>query len=181
VLGVPPSNILPELVKAVAVSKPNRDTWLVEELLDALIVGDEGVEITRTRFPGVLLVLSRKLDPVTVSKLSRRTEFSFMSRLVPAILTIKVESVGELLGALEEVLRGRPVEELDVWVTIRGEGRNVVSESYVKNMVSTMNYRLRRGAGRVLAVESVDKLFVVAVGTMRSCGLNCRLLVVDQV
>jgi hypothetical protein len=42
-----------------------------------------------------------------------------------------------------------------------------------------MNYRLRRGAVRVLAVESVDRLFVLAVGVIRSCGLNCKLLVVE--
>jgi hypothetical protein len=175
---VPSSELLPELVKAVAVSKPNRDTWLVEELLDSFTPWDEGVEVTRTRFPGVLLVLSRKLDPATISRLSRRVEFSFMARLVPAVVALHVEAKSELVGVLERLLRG-VAEDLDLIVTIRGEGKSVVSESDLRSLITGMNYRLRRGARRVLAVESVDRLFVLAVGVIRSCGLNCRLLVVE--
>ncbi len=175
---MPSSQLLPELVKAVAVSKPNRDTWLIEELLDALIVGDEEVEVRRTRFPGVLLVLSRRLDPVSVSRLSRRVEFSFMTRLVPALVAMEVRVREELVRTLEEMLRGVRVEELDLMVTVRGEGKDVVSEFDVREVVSRLNYRLRRGAGRVVAVESIDKLFVMAVGVVRSCGLNCKLVVV---
>jgi hypothetical protein len=178
VLGVPSSELLPELVKAVAVSKPNRDTWLVEELLDSFTPWDEGVEVRRTRFPGVLLVLSRRLDPATIARLSRRVEFSFMTRLIPATIALHVEAKSELVGALERLLRG-VTGDLDLIVTIRGEGKSVVSESEVKSLITGMNYRLRRGAVRVLAVESVDRLFVLAVGVIRSCGLNCKLLVVE--
>lgn len=178
VLGVPSSELLPELVKAVAVSKPNRDTWLVEELLDSFTPWDEGVEVTRTRFPGVLLVLSRKLDPATISRLSRRVEFSFMARLVPAVVALHVGAKSELLEALERLLKG-VTEDLDLITVIRGEGKSVVSESDLRSLITGMNYRLRRGARRVLAVESVDRLFVLAVGVIRSCGLNCKLLVVE--
>jgi len=178
VLGVPSSELLPELVKAVAVSKPNRDTWLVEELLDSFTPWDEGVEVTRTRFPGVLLVLSRKLDPTTISRLSRRVEFSFMARLVPAVVALHVGAKSELLEALERLLKG-VTEDLDLITVIRGEGKSVVSESDLRSLITGMNYRLRRGARRVLAVESVDRLFVLAVGVIRSCGLNCKLLVVE--
>jgi hypothetical protein len=178
VLGVPSSELLPELVKAVAVSKPNRDTWLVEELLDSFTPWDEGVEVTRTRFPGVLLVLSRKLDPATISRLSRRVEFSFMARLVPAVVALHVGARSELLEALERLLKG-VTEDLDLITVIRGEGKSVVSESDLRSLITGMNYRLRRGARRVLAVESVDRLFVLAVGVIRSCGLNCKLLVVE--
>ncbi len=176
---MPPSKLLPELIKAIAISKPNRDSWLVEELLDAFLIWDESVRIERTRFPGVLLVLSRKLDPITLSKLAMRTTFSFMSRLIPAVTIVEIGTINELAGILERLLREEKIRELNTMITIRGEGKRIASESMIKNIIANMNYTVKKDAKRVIAIESIDELFTIAIGTIKTCGLECKLLIVS--
>lgn len=173
---MPSSRVLPQLVKAVAVSKPRRDTWLVEELLDAFIVWDEGVRVERTRFPGVLLVISEKLDPQSIVRLASRLEFSFMSRLVPATIAVEVENLNQLLEKLVEVIGGSGVHEFKLQAVVRGDGKTVVSESQLRAALEKMNFRVAGNARKVLAVESIDRLFVATLGEVRKCGYNCKLI-----
>ncbi len=176
---MPPNGHMPQLVKALAVSKPSRDYWLEEELLDAFIAGDEGVKVEKTRFPGVLLVLSERLDAHRVSSLASKIEFSFMSRLVPASRVLMGPSRGELFNVILELLEGAPRTPLRVMVTVRGYGKNISGSEEVSSHVSSLGFTVSRRASRAIAVESVDDLFIVAYGITRVCGLNCTLLYVD--
>ncbi|MDM7275515.1 MAG: hypothetical protein P3X22_005280 [Thermoprotei archaeon] len=176
---MPPNGHMPQLVKAIAVSKPSREYWLEEELLDALIAGDESVRVERTKFPGVLLVLSERLNAHKVSSLASKMEFSFMSRLVPASRVLKGPGKGEVFSVILELLGGAPRAPLRVIVTVRGHGKRVVSPEEVSSQVSSLGFTVSRRAGRALAVESVDDLFIIAYGITRVCGLNCTLLYVD--
>lgn len=173
------SRLLPHLVKAVAVSKPRRERWLVEELLDVLIVGDENVRVEATRFPGVLAVLSEILTPYDISRLARRLEFSFMSRLVPAVIVKEVSDLRELMETIAEVLGKRGLAEVNLIATIRGDGKKVVTEGKLRDLMMEIGYRFSRSSPTTLAVESIDRIFIVTVGTLRKCGLGCKLLVVE--
>jgi len=176
VLGVPPSSVLPQLVKAVAVSKPRRSSWLIEELLDALIPLDESVEISRTRFPGVLVVISEKLTPRDVARAALRVELSFMSRLVPAIVALEAEREEQVVEALLDILGRARVGEVRLEAVIRGEGKRVVTEAMVREALVKAGLRLAMSSKKILALESIDKLFVAAIGEARKCGLSCKLI-----
>ncbi|MFN4046172.1 MAG: hypothetical protein ACK4H7_02395, partial [Acidilobaceae archaeon] len=137
---MPPNGHMPQLVKALAVSKPSREYWLEEELLDALMAGDENVRVERTRFPGVLLVLSERLDACEVSSLASKIEFSFMSRLIPASRVLKGPDKGEVFNIILELLGGAPRAPLRVIVTVRGYGKRIVSPGEVSSHVSSLGF-----------------------------------------
>ena len=175
-----PQGGMPECPAAVAVAKPRRDSWLVEELYDTLFTGDPGARVVRTRFPGVLLVYS-SLEPARLVPLFRRVEHSFLQRLVPAQRCIAEASPGDperLVEELARLLAAAEVKEAKLLAVMRGAGKEVYggSRSLEQAMARAGVKPSRRAHRYVVALESVDRLLVAAAGITRGCGLGCILV-----
>ncbi|MCX8195916.1 MAG: hypothetical protein N3F67_02415 [Acidilobaceae archaeon] len=166
---------MPQLLKAIAVAKPQRESWLTEELYDLLLPLDEEARVERSSFRDVLLVISARLSAAQISAAALRQEFSFMARLVPALLIVKASRSEEVLEAIRRVAPRGPVR---LMVSLRGRGKGVASEEAIAGSLRSAGVQLDRRAAEAIAVESVDELFVISYGITRKCGLSCTLLVI---
>jgi len=176
---VPPQGGLPECPAAVAVAKPRRDSWLVEELYDTLFPGDPGARVERTRFPGVLLVYT-SLEPSRLVALIRRAEHGFLQRLVPAQRCIPNAAPGDperLVAELASLLAAGGVSQATLIASLRGEGKRLAGgRRSLEEAMARAGVRPARRARHAVAVESVDTLIVAAAGITRGCGLGCTLI-----
>ncbi|MEN2999394.1 MAG: hypothetical protein ABDH61_02325 [Acidilobaceae archaeon] len=166
---------LSQLLKALAIAKPQRESWLLEELYDLLVPLDEDVKVERSGFRDVLLVLSARLQPREICRAAQLMEFSFMSRLVPGTKVARATRPEELYRALEPLLpSGR---RLKLMVSLRGRGKEVVREEELERYVSSRGNLLSRQSREVLVVESIGEVFVLSYGITHKCGLSCTLVV----
>ena len=177
---MPAEGGLPQCPAAVAVAKPRRDTWLVEELYDTVFLGDPEARVERTRFPGVLLVYTR-LPPERLIPLFRRVEHSFLQRLVPAQRCVAQASPGDperLVEELARLLASAGVGEARLIAVLRGEGKGLAAgrRALEEAMLRAGVRPARRAARHAVAVESVDRLLVAAAGITRGCGMECLLI-----
>ncbi|MEN2999487.1 MAG: hypothetical protein ABDH61_02800 [Acidilobaceae archaeon] len=172
---VPAEGHLSQLLKAVAIAKPQRERWLLEELYDLLIPLDEDARVERSGFRDVLLVLSSRLRPHEISNAAQQLEFSFMSRLVPSTSIVRAGRREELFESLEPLLpSGR---KLKLIVSLRGRGKEVVAEGELEALVRFRGNLLSRQSQEVLVVESLGEVFVISFGITRRCGLSCTVVV----
>ncbi|MCS7107127.1 MAG: hypothetical protein NZ902_03375 [Acidilobaceae archaeon] len=167
--------LVPQLLKALAVAKPQREGWLLEELYDLLAPMDESAKVERSEFHDVLLVLSERLQPSEICRAAQRMEFSFMSRLVPAMRVVKAAGRAELLSALQALVPSG--KRLGLMVSLRGRGKELVRVGELAEYLKARQNSLSRQSREVVVVESVGDLFVLSYGITLRCGLGCTLVV----
>ncbi|MEM0497142.1 MAG: hypothetical protein QXR22_02955 [Acidilobaceae archaeon] len=173
---MPPNKLMPEFIKGIAISKPKRESWLIEELYDALIPLDESVIIEKTRFQGVLVILSDRLDARTISRAASKAEFSFMSRLIPALVVLVASSRSDIDNAITRLLDGLTRNNIRLIANLRGSGKNLYSKRELTSKIESLGFKVLSRASRVLVIESIDNIVVLSYGNTRRCGLNCILL-----
>ncbi len=176
---MPPKALMPLCPKGVAVSKPKRDTWLVEELLDTIVPKDPTVRVEASGYPGVVLVYS-SLEPWRLSKLVYSGYHSFMRRFVPSQYCVRVASLGELealVGRIASLLEGR---RLRLMVSLRGFLKRQGGERIVRARLLDSGCIIDRGSSFALAIESIDEVVVAAMGNTRRCGLDCVTISIER-
>lgn len=156
------AEILPELVKAVIVTKPQREGWALEEAYDLLILADPSARIATTAFREVLLALSA-VSPHEISRIASRMEFSFISRIVPALAALRSRNREEVLEVMRRISGGALAGEM----RLRGASKEILRGAPVAKATS----------GPRLFVEGVDDLFIISFGITKRCGLGCALVV----
>lgn len=162
---------MPVCPAAIAVAKPRKDSWLYEELLDfAFIIGGD-TRVEKTRFPGVFSIYS-SLDARRLSRMVARMEFSFMKRLVPSGLCLVEPELSELLEGVRSLLGGFRGEAI-VSVAVRGRGKSIASEGSIERTIAGMGVRKSKKSRFMVAVESVDEVFIASFGTTGYCGYDC--------
>ena len=177
---MPPEERVPICPQGVAVSRPKRDSWLIEELLDTLVPEDPGARVEATRYPGVLLVYS-SLRPARLAKLVYSGYHSFMKRFVPSQFCSIASSVEDLEAFLESSLsRAASGGRLRVMVSLRGVLKRLGGERAVRSLLSRLGYSITRDSSLVLAVESVDEVVVAALGNTRRCGPDCVTIAFEE-
>ena len=175
-----PERRVPACPQGIAVSRPKRGSWLVEELLDTLVVEDPGARVEATKYPGVFLVYS-SLRPSRIAKLVYSGYHSFMKRFVPSQFCGVVASIGELeqfLGSsLGSFIRGR---DLRLMVTLRGLLKRLGGERTIRSLLLSLGCSITRKPELVLAVESIDEVVVAALGNTRRCGPDCVAIAFEE-
>lgn len=155
-------SILPELVRAVIVAKPQREGWAIEEAYDLLVPIDPSAQVVATRFRDVLVALSSAPSQL-ISQAAARMEFSFVSRIVPSLVALRSERQEEVLEAMRRI----SPEALLVEARLRGRSKEIMRGAPLTEA--------RRGLR--LFLEGIDNLFVISYGITKRCGLGCTVVV----
>lgn len=160
----------------IAVSKPGRESWLVDEIADSILPRDPGARIERTGFDNVVAIYSEVIPPHELPRLVLRMEQAFLKRLAPVEECVRPGSPGELDRFISGFLASRGVKELQLWVYIRGSGKEIASRGRVERLVRSLGIELGRGATTVFDLESLNEVFTLSLGITRKCGLDCVLI-----
>ncbi len=171
---------MPECPTAVIVAKPKRQSWALEEAWDLAVMAHPESRAEPSRFPGVILVYTPDGDSRRLSIMAARGERGFIQRIVPAEICIAGAEKNDVVNAVESIIGRKSAlmgeGRLRLIVSVRGEGKRVVDKRAIEEIVASKNLRIDRNARVALAVESVDSLFVIALGITRSCGPSCLLV-----
>ncbi len=170
------------LPKAVATSKPKRETWMIEELYDTLIGGGLHAEIVKTRYPGVVLVYAN-IEPARLSKMVYSNYHAFMKRFTPAMSLIHIKNQDEILHSaiingidehLNNTIRlGAKKYGVNLIVALRGVSKSHINKQLVEDRLLRSNIRTNRRSSIMLIIESVDEFVFIASGITRYCGPGC--------
>jgi len=162
-------------VSGVAVSKPGRESWLMDEVLDTIIPHDPGASMVETRFKSVFLVYS-SLDPVNLARIVSAGYHSFMKRFVPALSVFRVGVFRELEDRLSSILANTNLGHVRLITALRGKGKSIASRSLIEGIVRGLGLKPSRRSSKVIDIESIDDLFIIAYGITRYCGPDCILV-----
>ncbi|MEM1873190.1 MAG: hypothetical protein QXS85_05020 [Acidilobaceae archaeon] len=171
---MPSESTLPQL-RGLAVSKPGREAWLYEELYDALVAASLSSRVESTRFKGVFLIYS-DASPREIAESIAEYKTHTATRVLLASMTLARPRREELERAVRELLEASRVARVRLILKPRGLGEGLVSERDIASMLELLGARVDPGSRAVLAVESVDDLFLITLGTTRSCGFKCILV-----
>ena len=170
------------LPKAVATSKPKRETWMIEELYDTLIGGGLYAEIVKTRYPGVVLVYAN-IEPARLSKIVYSNYHAFMKRFTPAMSLIHLETrsklsystiIDEINKHIDNTIRlGAKKHGVNIIVALRGISKSYIDKQLIENKLLSSNIRANRRSNILLIIESVDEFIFMASGITRYCGPGC--------
>ena len=171
------------LPKAVATSKPKRETWMIEELYDTLIGGGLDAEIVKTRYPGVVLVYTNA-EPARLSKIVYSSYHAFMKRFTPAMSLVHIEElhselahtivINNINSHIDNIIRlGARRYGVNLIVALRGVSKDYVDRRLIENKLLSNNIHTSRRSNIVLVIESVDQFIFIASGITRYCGPGC--------
>jgi hypothetical protein len=167
-----PETMLSQCPKAVVTSKPKREWWAKQEILDAVAI-DETARVEETIFRGIYLVYS-DLSSHGIYELFRAFEYSFIKRII-----IVDKCIGCSRKDLESYIRSikNSIEDkVCVRGRLRGSCKKVLDESTVDSIISSFGKHVTRKASLCLDVESFDSFLVVSVGHVRPCNFECEIL-----
>ncbi|MEB3779847.1 MAG: hypothetical protein GSR85_06420 [Desulfurococcales archaeon] len=173
---MPPKRHMPLCPSAIAVSKPKRDTWMEEELLDTLIPWDPNAQIKPSGFPGVLLVYT-KLDPYQLGRIISSGYHAFVKRVVPAQRCLISPSRHDLLREIEEIVMKYRPGRIRLSTSIRGTGKTIITHSVIEEFLRGLNVVIYRKSKTMLCIESVNELFIITLGEARFCGPDCIMII----
>ena len=168
--------------RAVATSKPKRETWMIEELYDTLIGNGLEAKIVKTRYPGVVLVYT-SLEPEKLAKIVYSNYHAFMKRFTPAMSLLNPSKsvnnltrrfLAELQSHLDNIISlGAKNTGVNLIVSIRGDIKYHINRQLIENIILDHNMPINRRSNIMLVVESVDSIAFIASGITRYCGPGC--------
>lgn len=161
----------------VVTAKPGKGSWAAEEVADTLLYVDPDAEVVQTKFEGVLIARAR-IDVIEVVRVIKRFEYAFISFITPVIVRCVGASRDEVVSVVSRVAErlAREAPHVTLRAKLRGRSKEILSESLIEKVISSIGIKLSRRAGKILAIEGVDDYLGLSYGSTYSCGAGCTLV-----
>ncbi|MEB3773486.1 MAG: hypothetical protein GSR86_00995 [Desulfurococcales archaeon] len=173
---MPSEGSMPLRLSGIAVSRPGREAWLADELLDTILPHDPDARVLETRYRGVFLLYS-SLEPVDTARIVSRGVHSFMKRYTPAMHTLESPSREGVEGLVYRLLEVLDASAVRLIVSLRGRGKRLGGRSLIEELVRRHGIALSRRARHLIIIESIEDLLIAASGITGSCGYDCITVV----
>ncbi len=178
---MPAEGVLSICPSAVAVAKPKRARWSLDELWDlAAYIGGRVVE---TRYVGVYLIFTDEVkgyeELASVFKEALALyKLSFTSRVVVSRSCVKARGepgtiIADVKNALREALNDMGALTVRVIVSLRGEVKELLDRSMIESFIASLGRRLDRRSNDIIDVEGVDDMVIISWGRGNRCGYGC--------
>jgi len=154
----------------IATAKPGREGWAYEELWDLAVEADGSGTVERTRYRGVYLLYA---SPVKLVSVARSDNLAFVRKLIISSKCYKIKQLNK--SDIVNYFSNRMDEPGCVDLRLRGKSKDLIVE-YNKRMGAEVR-KARKPCNRMVVVEGVDDIIIVAVGKVASCGPYCTLVI----
>jgi hypothetical protein len=174
---MPPQGSMPICPQIVAIAKPKRIKWCLEELLD-FATYLEG-KVHETSYPGVCLVeLENKNDISKINESLRIYKFSFAKRLVITYKCVKerdqlVQIIRDILNIIILLFN---INSVRIIYSLRGRSKEYLTKETISILLKEYMLTENRHSHLILDLEGLDKVVALSFGLARSCGYDCLLV-----
>ncbi len=142
----------------IVTCKAGNEEWCENEIGNILFPYDPDIKVVRTKYSGLLLVYSYKLDPNKAYRIAKSYEYGFVKNIIP--VNYYTRDMNELLSYIRSSIS--KVKKIKLKVRVRGQ-RNLAKILWSKiiEVLRQLGISHDPGAQYVLDVEVIDEYFYV--------------------
>ena len=143
-----------------------KESWGEVEVGNSILPEDPDVKITKTVFPGVLLVYTVALDSFHAYRLVLSSEPAFILRVVPILDCVSTRTSKDIISRIDTLLDtfARHLKEACIEMTLRSSS---IGEKEIQKIIEEVfrqrGIRFSSKAAVVLKIESVCNCYLFSI------------------